>query len=502
MNKINSRHLDKLETSPKAGISSIFSNISKWEFAPVRSGRSLIKLLTALLVVSFLTVACSSEEDVTVEGTIGGIAVKYLGYERDTDEMLFEVSIPEGGELASFCVSFAQVANSACWKSLPATLGSGTQEVRIKLADIDLTFETVADKTLNIWFRSANDSQSDVLVVKIPSDANGDGFADDLNGEVLGDDEAPVGILFSLTSGSPSILPEFEFQIEATDNVGVSGFCLLETADIPELTNDCWTSAESSKTHRSSISYTVSKAGDNSLNIWFRDEHGNISEKLSISVNFDKQDLVVPTITSVTSSVTTTTTGTVSTRIVGTDNEGITGYCVINISVTAAATDSCFVDVASTTNFDMTVTITVPQGPEVNFFLYLKDAAGNISISEWIVLHHPDTQAPQISNFTIDDFVSSHFTSNFNLSATDNVKLMAYCMKLDDNTPPQDLTAGMPSAEKDPCIVSVKEWEETVTDTSLRFNNGVDQRGSHTMNIWVWDNSYNISEPFALAYTK
>jgi len=26
--------------------------------------------------------------------------------------------------------------------------------------------------------------------------------------------------------------------------------------------------------------------------------------------------------------------------------------------------------------------------------------------------------------------------------------------------------------------------------------------GSHTMYIWVWDNSYNISESFALAYTK
>ena len=390
MNKINSRHSEKFETSPKVGISRFFSNLSKWGFAPVRSGSSLIKLFTALLVVAFLTAACSDEEDATLEKTINGITVKYLGYERDTDEVLFEVNIPEGGELASFCVSFVQVATSECWKSLPATLGSGTQEVRIKLADIGLTFEGVADKTLNIWFRSANDTYN-VLVVKIPSDADGDGFADDLNSEVLGDDDAPVGVLFSLTSGSPSTQPAFEFQIEATDNVGVSGFCLLETADIPELTNDCWASVESSRTYRSSISYTVSKVGDSSLNLWFRDERGNISTGLDVIVTYTPPDTTPPTISAFTSpSGLNVTSPWIKLNLSASDNVGVTGRCVrSNNTQTPTALDSCFVEISSQTQLtNKVISLSLSSVGTYAIHAWVKDAAGNVSTSQTVSLSY------------------------------------------------------------------------------------------------------------------
>ena len=73
----------------------------------------------------------------------------------------------------------------------------------------------------------------------------------------------------------------------------------------------------------------------------------------------------------------------------------------------------------------------------------------------------------------------------FVFSATDNVRLVAYCMKLDDSTPPQEYTSAIASSnQEDPCIVRNDAWEGTVTDTLFSFNTGETVSGV-TYNVYL-----------------
>ncbi len=71
--------------------------------------------------------------------------------------------------------------------------------------------------------------------------------------------------------------------MSATDNVGVTGYLLTETAAKPSATASGWTSAKPA-------SYVFASAGAKTLYAWAKDAAGNISASRSASVN-----ITVPT---------------------------------------------------------------------------------------------------------------------------------------------------------------------------------------------------------------
>ena len=432
MNKINSRHSDELGTSPKT---SAFSCISKSKFAPVMSVLRLSRIFIVLLAAALLSAACSNSPDTSDESSLNNITIKYLGYEQATDGLKFEIVVPEELGLTSVCTSFAQVTSTDCWYNFPGTLDSGTKQIVVKLADINMTFEEVAEKTLHIWFKSSNDNESGMLSVKIPSDLDGDGFPDNLSALILNDKEAPVAVLFSLTSGSPSYSPEFEFEIEATDNLGVYGYCVLETTDTPELADECWTSVKSSKTYRDSITYTVQKNGVNDLGIWFRDEHGNISETLSTSVTYT--DNGHPTVISFTTVTNTENKSSIPFKLQASDSVGVTGYCISAHSLIPVATDGCYTAIPSQTQVDMEGVLRLTPGTN-SYYIFVRDHAGNVSLAKDIFVSSTytpsDTVVPTVTSFdTIDQLgvANEDGIVQFTLVANDDEGLGGFCASID-----------------------------------------------------------------------
>ena len=86
---------------------------------------------------------------------------------------------------------------------------------------------------------------------------------------------------FQLTSGSPTSVSMVSFTLEASDNIGITGWQLTETGVAPLADNGMWTADKPS-------SYKMSTCGVNEIYIWVKDAAGNISDSIApISVSFE-----------------------------------------------------------------------------------------------------------------------------------------------------------------------------------------------------------------------
>jgi hypothetical protein len=212
------------------------------------------------------------------------------------------------------------------------------------------------------------DSDGDGSNNKVEIDA-GTFPGDSSSHPVVSDTVAPTVTAFSLPPTSASLTVSIT-TFAATDNVGVTGYLVTESAVTPSASAAGWNPS-------APASYTFSTAGAKTLYAWAEDAAGNISTSRSASVNVTlppTSDTVAPTVIAFSLPATSASLTVSITTFTATDNVGVTGYMVTETAATPSA---------SATGWS-------PSAPSAYIFTtsgtktlhaWAKDAAGNVSSS-------------------------------------------------------------------------------------------------------------------------
>jgi hypothetical protein len=154
--------------------------------------------------------------------------------------------------------------NDANWKSnAPTTYSFSENQPGLKSANVNsgLSGGEIL-KTLYAWTRCARGNisvcVSDQVVITIP------------------DETKPVVNDFSIPETSSSLLVSVT-NFNASDNIGVTGYILTESATAPLAANTAWSVS-------SPASYTFALEGTKTLYAWVKDAAGNVSASISAQV--------------------------------------------------------------------------------------------------------------------------------------------------------------------------------------------------------------------------
>ena len=265
--------------------------------------------------------------------------------------------------------------------------------------------------------------------------------------------------------------------LTATDNVGVTGYQLNETAAAPAPSAGVWSAT-------APTSFTFSAGGTRTVYAWAKDAAGNVSTVKPAVVTITLPDGIAPTVSAFTVPATSTSLTVPVSSFTATDNLAVTGY-----KVTESATAPAASDVWSTTApVSYAVAGTIPQGvaTSVTLFAWAKDAVGNISasVSAAVELTIPDTTKPVVSAFSIPATATSATVSVSSLTATDNLAVTGYLLTESATAP----------------AVSDTGWTSTAP-TSYSFT-GLPQGASNkTLFAWAKDAAGNVSDSQSAAVT-
>jgi len=153
----------------------------------------------------------------------------------------------------------------------------------------------------------------------------------------------------------------------ATDNTGVAGYLVNESAVPPAENDPSWSVAVPG-------SYTCSSGGTRTMYAWAKDAAGTVSASRSATVVISEGDTVPPTVTAFSVPATTSSLTVSITTFTATDNVGVTGYLVNENAAKPAASDPGW----SATR-PASYTFSTPGTKTL--YAWAKDAAGNVSES-------------------------------------------------------------------------------------------------------------------------
>ena len=171
---------------------------------------------------------------------------------------------------------------------------------------------------------------------------------------------------FSVPATSSSLTVSIAI-FTATDNVGVTGYLINESAANPGAAAAGWSAAPPA-------SYTFTTAGTKTLFAWAKDAAGNISNSLSASVTITPTDATPPTVTGFSVPATSSSLRVSITTFTATDNVGVAGY-LVNESATNPGAAAAGWSATPPASYTFTTAGTK------TLFAWAKDAAGNISNS-------------------------------------------------------------------------------------------------------------------------
>ena len=134
----------------------------------------------------------------------------------------------------------------------------------------------------------------------------------------LPDVAAPTVAAFTLSAAATSLTVPVT-ALTAADEIGVTGYLLTETSDVPSVTDLHWTTTPTS-------SFTFANAGAKTLYAWAKDAAGNISAGLSATVTITLPDTIAPTVNLFTMPPTATSLTIAVTALSATDDVAVTGY--------------------------------------------------------------------------------------------------------------------------------------------------------------------------------
>ncbi len=314
------------------------------------------------------------------------------------------------------------------------------------------TFASAGAKTLHAWAKDAAGNvggQSKMITITIP----------------VSDTTAPA-VTLSMPSSAASLT--VAITVSATDNVGVVGYLVNESATAPAATAGGWTAS-------APASYTFASAGARTLYAWAKDAAGNIGgQSKPITITIPVSDATAPAVTlSMPSSAASLT---VAITVSATDNVGVTGY-MVNESATAPAASAGGWTASAPASY------TFAHASTVTLYAWAKDAAGNVggqSKSVTITIPVSDLIPPSVTAFSIPATSSSLTVTITSLSATDNVGVAGYLVSENPGTPSADSTL----------------WKSSVP-TSYAFSTA----GDKLLYAWAKDAAGNVSAPESASTT-
>ncbi len=250
------------------------------------------------------------------------------------------------------------------------------------------------------------------------------------------DTTAPTVTAFTIPATSTSLtVPITSFT--ATDNVGVTGYIITQSATAPAATASGWLAI-------APTSYTATAAGKQTLYAYAKDAAGNVSAAKSASVTITLADTTPPTVTAFTIPATSTSLTIPITSFTATDNVGVTGYVITQSATAPAATASGWLATAPTS-------YTVSAAGKQTLYAYAKDAAGNVSAakSASVTITLADTIPPTVTAFTVPATSASLNVPITSFTATDNVGVTGYIITQSATAPTATASgwsAGAPTA--------------------------------------------------------
>jgi hypothetical protein len=267
------------------------------------------------------------------------------------------------------------------------------------------------------------------------------------------DDTIPSVTSFLIPSISSSTAIAIT-SFTAADNEGVTAYIITESATAPTLIDPRWETA-------ATTTYIFGTPGNKTLYAYARDNAGNISNFSSDTILVD---ISAPSVTLFTIPAISSSTTVVVTSFTASDNDSISGYLVSESSSTPSTHDNRWENTATTT-----ITFATPGSKTL--YAFVRDNAGNVSVSQndSILI---DTSAPSVTSFTIPATSTSLTVAITSFTATDNNAVTSYLVNQSASTPSLFDSA----------------WEGTAT-TSFTFATP----GSKTLYAWSRDAAGNIS---------
>lgn len=230
-----------------------------------------------------------------------------------------------------YCLTETNSSSGCTWKDTPPN---------------DYTFTTAGRKTLYAFATDVTGNISNSLSATTTI--------------TLTDFTAPTLSAFTLPTTSNS-LDVAIISFTANDTVGVTGYCLAETAN----SSSCnWSTS-------APASHTFTTAGSKVLYAFARDAAGNISNSLSASITITLTDFAAPTVTAFTLPTTSNNLNVAIASFIASDAVGVTGYCLAETNNSSGCTWSA----SAPTSFSFAT------AGSKTLYAFAKDAAGNVSTS-------------------------------------------------------------------------------------------------------------------------
>jgi len=314
-------------------------------------------------------------------------------------------------------------------------------------APVSYTVATAGAKTLYAWAKDAAGNISSPMSANVTV--------------TLPDITPPVITAFIVPATSASLVIAVG-SFTATDNIGVTGYCITEVNS----------SAACIWTNVAPASFSVATAGAKTLYAWAKDAAGNISSPMTAGVTITLSDTIAPVITRFIVPAASTTLTVSITDFTATDNVGVTGYLVTENSTVPVPSDSGWTSMPP-------ASYTFASWGSHTLRAFAKDAAGNVSapMTAGVTITLPDTTPPVITAFTVPSTSTSLVIPITSFTATDAVGVTGYCIT----------TLNSPSD----CIwASVAPASFAVTTT-----------GTVTLYAWAKDAAGNISAPMTASVT-
>ena len=217
-------------------------------------------------------------------------------------------------------------------------------------APTSYTFSTPGSKVLYAW---AKDAAGNVSASR--------------NGPVIVDMTVPTVTVFTVPAAATALTVAIT-GFTATDNIGVTGYLVNESATAPLTTASGWSAS-------APASYTFATAGTKTLYAWAKDAAGNVSVARQATVTVTLPDTMPPIVSTFTIPATSTMMVVPITSFTATDNVGVTGY-LVNESATAPLSTAPGWSASAPASY------TFATAGSKTLYAWAKDAAGNVSASK------------------------------------------------------------------------------------------------------------------------
>ena len=229
----------------------------------------------------------------------------------------------------------------------------------------------------------------------------------------LPDTAAPTVSSFVMPESADSLAVAIS-SFAASDNVGVTGYLVTESATAPAANASGWSANAPS-------SFTFSAAGTKTAYAWTKDAAGNVSGASTRSVTITLPDTAIPTVSSFVMPASSDSLTVGISSFAASDNVAVAGYLVTE-SATAPAAGASGWSTASPSSF------TFSGSGTRTAYAWTKDAAGNVSgaSTRSVTITLPDTAAPTVSSFVMPTSATSLTVAISSFAASDNVGVTGY----------------------------------------------------------------------------